>query len=167
MTEAYAFSTHTFERLWSWGTTEVGTDWEGIAFAHKAIIPTVFHVSNNKITKIEAKNLAETEEDWLPVYIVGGDNMAVGGSPYFLRRTNTLWTESNIKQIGTAVSLDSVRPGDLLFWESSTSPNGRSHIAVYVGNGLAVHGGFGGSAGNVVLSSMYMSGYPNPTAWRV
>ncbi|XPP27485.1 MAG: NlpC/P60 family protein [Leucobacter sp.] len=39
---------------------------------------------------------------------------------------------------GTVVSDGSYAPGDILIWPGQ-------HVAIYAGNGLAVHGGFGGS----------------------
>lgn len=58
---------------------------------------------------------------------------------------------------GTEVSLDSVAPGDILVWE------GR-HIAVYIGGGQAVHGGWSGNQTMVVNGISQPSVGGNPTA---
>jgi len=51
---------------------------------------------------------------------------------------------------------DDFRPGDLISWPG--------HIAVYIGDGKAVHGGWNG--GNVVVAGINLSkGYPS-SGWR-
>ncbi|MCL2628377.1 MAG: C40 family peptidase [Oscillospiraceae bacterium] len=153
--EDVALGYHTIEEMYSWIN-----DAENISKE----IETLFHSTNNVITDITPKNPEDADENWRPSF--GGGRNKIGSNPYFVRMTTYKWTEGNIKIIGTQIDLDSIRPGDYLFWEPGSGGTGRSHIAIYVGNGQAVHGGFG-KEGNVVLSSMYMSGYTTPTAWRV
>lgn len=50
---------------------------------------------------------------------------------------------------GTRVSVNALQPGDILMY-------GYSHVAIYAGNGQAVHGGYNGS--NTVLASANVSG---------
>lgn len=69
----------------------------------------------------------------------------------------------NFLQIATQVSLNNLQPGDLLYYANNGS--GISHIAVYVGNGQAVHGGYGGA--HVVLASMYLPNASIPIGLRV
>ena len=69
----------------------------------------------------------------------------------------------NFLQIAASVSLSQLQPGDLLYYTNNGS--GISHIAVYVGNGQAVHGGYGGR--QVVLTSMYLPGASTPIGLRV
>ncbi|HEY3528678.1 MAG TPA: C40 family peptidase [Nocardioides sp.] len=38
----------------------------------------------------------------------------------------------------TPISRDSLRPGDLVFWGSSSSPSSIYHVALYVGNGMII-----------------------------
>jgi peptidoglycan DL-endopeptidase CwlO len=38
----------------------------------------------------------------------------------------------------TPISLSSLRPGDLVFWGSSSSPSSIYHVALYVGNGMII-----------------------------
>ncbi|GAB2563910.1 NlpC/P60 family protein [Leucobacter ruminantium] len=52
---------------------------------------------------------------------------------------------------GTIVTSGDYAPGDVLFWE------GR-HNAIYIGNGQAVHGGYGGD--QTVVASAYLDGPP-------
>ena len=52
---------------------------------------------------------------------------------------------------GVIVTDGAYAPGDILVW------SGR-HVAVYVGNGQAVHGGF---AGNTVVASAFIDGAPS------
>jgi cell wall-associated NlpC family hydrolase len=54
---------------------------------------------------------------------------------------------------GTVVTDGSYAPGDILIWPGA-------HVAIYAGNGLAVHGGFGGST---VLATAFgtFSGMPS------
>jgi cell wall-associated NlpC family hydrolase len=39
----------------------------------------------------------------------------------------------------TAISRSSLRPGDLVFWGSSSSPSSIYHVALYAGNGMIIH----------------------------
>jgi cell wall-associated NlpC family hydrolase len=47
-------------------------------------------------------------------------------------------------RLGPVVPLSEAQPGDLLYYVNGagTSVAGLAHIAVYIGNGKAVHGGF-------------------------
>lgn len=56
--------------------------------------------------------------------------------------------------LGTTVSADQAVPGDLVYYQYSTY--GVAHIAVYAGNGQAVHGGWLGN--QTVLNSVYLPG---------
>ncbi|HEX4685227.1 MAG TPA: C40 family peptidase, partial [Nocardioides sp.] len=38
----------------------------------------------------------------------------------------------------TPISPSSLRPGDLVFWGSSSSPSSIYHVALYVGNGMII-----------------------------
>ncbi|UOR00844.1 NlpC/P60 family protein [Leucobacter allii] len=53
---------------------------------------------------------------------------------------------------GTLVTSGDYAPGDVLVW------SGR-HVAVYIGNGQAVHGGYGGN--QTVIASAFLDGAPN------
>lgn len=53
---------------------------------------------------------------------------------------------------GTLVSSGDYAPGDVLIW------SGR-HVAVYIGNGQAVHGGYGGN--QTVIAGAYIDGHPS------
>lgn len=53
---------------------------------------------------------------------------------------------------GSLVTSGGYAPGDILIWE------GR-HVAIYIGNGQAVHGGFGGNM--TVVASAFMDGTPS------
>lgn len=53
---------------------------------------------------------------------------------------------------GVIVTDGAYAPGDVLVW------SGR-HVAIYVGNGQAVHGGFGGN--NTVVASAFIDGAPS------
>jgi cell wall-associated NlpC family hydrolase len=68
--------------------------------------------------------------------------------------------------LGRQVSMAEAVPGDLLYYVNGagTSVAGLAHIAVYIGNGKAVHGGFNGN--ETVIWSVnvgYGAGTP-PTA---
>jgi cell wall-associated NlpC family hydrolase len=39
----------------------------------------------------------------------------------------------------TRVSIDDMRPGDLLFWSSNGQPSGIYHVAIYTGEGMRLH----------------------------
>ncbi len=59
-------------------------------------------------------------------------------------------------QMGTAISLDNIRPGDLVFF--NTSGNGVSHVGIYVGEGKFAHAS---SKRGVTVSSLNDSYYVN------
>ena len=40
---------------------------------------------------------------------------------------------------GTPISAGQLRPGDLAFWSSSSSPDGIFHVALYAGGGQIIH----------------------------
>ena len=40
---------------------------------------------------------------------------------------------------GKRISVDQLRPGDLVAWDTSSRNNGADHIAVYIGNGQIIH----------------------------
>ena len=42
-------------------------------------------------------------------------------------------------QQSTPISASALRPGDLVFWGSSSSPSSIYHVALYVGDGRIVH----------------------------
>ncbi len=59
----------------------------------------------------------------------------------------------------TPVSAGALRPGDLLFWGSSSSPSSIYHVALYVGGGQMIHAPRTGRP--VVEESMYSWTAPN------
>ncbi|MGN8131005.1 NlpC/P60 family protein [Paenarthrobacter sp. 22069] len=63
--------------------------------------------------------------------------------------------------LGETVPMSQAQPGDLLYY--ADGGGGMAHIAVYAGNGMAVHGGFNGND-TVVFSANVGSG---PVAIRV
>jgi cell wall-associated NlpC family hydrolase len=54
---------------------------------------------------------------------------------------------------GTPISADQLRPGDLVFWSTSSSPSGIHHVALYLGDGMIVHAPRTGRP--VTVESMY------------
>lgn len=59
----------------------------------------------------------------------------------------------------TPISMSSLRPGDLVFWGSSSSPSSIYHVALYVGNGMIIQAPRTGE--NVEEVSMYYWITPN------
>ncbi len=54
---------------------------------------------------------------------------------------------------GTPISASQLRPGDLVFWSSTSSPSGIHHVALYLGDGMIVHAPRTGRP--VAVESMY------------
>jgi cell wall-associated NlpC family hydrolase len=54
---------------------------------------------------------------------------------------------------GTPITADQLRPGDLVFWSTSSSPSGIHHVALYLGDGMIVHAPRTGR--DVSIESMY------------
>ncbi|WP_309126299.1 NlpC/P60 family protein [Kocuria sp.] len=65
------------------------------------------------------------------------------------------WPASYLK-LGTQVSAAQARPGDLVYYANGGM--GAAHIAVYIGGGKAVHGGWNG--GTTAVSSVYVGSGP-------
>lgn len=42
-------------------------------------------------------------------------------------------------QAGARISLDQLKPGDMVAWDNSSRNNGADHIALYIGNGQVLH----------------------------
>ncbi len=59
----------------------------------------------------------------------------------------------------TPISSRSLRPGDLVFWGSSSSPSSIYHVALYVGHGMIIQAPRTGE--NVEEVSMYYWITPN------
>ncbi|HEU4513509.1 MAG TPA: C40 family peptidase [Nocardioidaceae bacterium] len=60
---------------------------------------------------------------------------------------------------GTPISSSDLRPGDLVFWGTSSSPDSIHHVAMYIGNGQIVHAPRTGRP--VSVDSMYYWTPPN------
>ncbi|HEV7167308.1 MAG TPA: NlpC/P60 family protein [Micrococcaceae bacterium] len=58
--------------------------------------------------------------------------------------------------LGRTVSAAEAQPGDLIYYDNAGA--GVPHIAVYIGNGQAIHGGFNG--GNTQIASAYLGSGP-------
>ena len=59
----------------------------------------------------------------------------------------------------TPISVGELRPGDLLFWGTTSSPSSIYHVALYIGDGMMVHAPRTGRP--VVIESMYYWIAPN------
>ena len=53
----------------------------------------------------------------------------------------------------TPISAAQLRPGDLVFWSSSSNPSSIFHVALYLGDGMIIHAPRTGRP--VVIDSMY------------
>lgn len=62
-------------------------------------------------------------------------------------------------QAGTPISASSLRPGDLVFWGSSSTPSSIHHVAMYIGGGQIIHAARTGRP--VSIDSMYYWIPPN------
>ena len=54
---------------------------------------------------------------------------------------------------GTPITAGQLQPGDLVFWSSSSAPQGIHHVALYIGDGRIVHAPRTGRP--VAVESMY------------
>lgn len=62
-------------------------------------------------------------------------------------------------QIGRPVSAAQARPGDLVYYVNGAGPGSLAHIAIYIGNGQAVHGGWNGN--QTIVFSVNVGSGPN------
>ncbi len=83
---------------------------------------------------------------------------ACGGNPNALQE---VWGINVVKHFGTPVGSPS--PGDVLFYDNGGT--GGKHVAIYIGNGQAVHGGWKGNS--VVINSINVPGASSPRAYRM
>ncbi len=84
---------------------------------------------------------------------------------YYYCEDKSYISAANIKLMGKEVPLSSIQPGDFLFYENGGT--GSNHIAIYIGNNQAIHGGWG-SKREVVISGINIGkNASTPTAWRV
>jgi cell wall-associated NlpC family hydrolase len=97
-------------------------------------------------------------------YISGASNPNRGfdcsGLVYFLLRQrgyNPPRTAASLTSVGTSVSKNNLKPGDIVFF-ANTYKRGVSHVGVYIGNGKFVHAANSGSGVKTdSLSSSYYS----------
>jgi hypothetical protein len=157
--EATAYSTQTFE----WNLHLALYDVQG-NYTGYTNVDLIITASNNTVTKIEPKNAVD------PAYIndLNRDIGKMMGREVYYRSTRCTAQKSGIQYVATQVSLGSLQPGDILYWDPW---NGRAqHWAVYIGNGQSVHGGWD-SQGSVVIagttSGVFPPERPAPTAWRM
>ncbi len=68
-------------------------------------------------------------------------------------------TAQGLARVGKAVRFKDLRPGDLVFWGSSSSPESIHHVAMYIGGGQIIHAPRTGRP--VVVESMYYWIPPN------
>lgn len=106
---------------------------------------------------------------------VGGKDICSGVAEYAIRAIGkTAWitevtpmegggemtmstlSPENFLKIGTPIALSSVHPGDIVYY--ADGGYGSSHVAVYIGNGMCVHGGWGSSQDIVIYSMNVGSG---------
>jgi cell wall-associated NlpC family hydrolase len=64
-------------------------------------------------------------------------------------------------RMGKRISLDKLKPGELVFWDNSARNNGADHVAIYLGNGKIIEAPRPGRS--VQISSMY----DQANAWGV
>lgn len=63
------------------------------------------------------------------------------------------------KSLGRIVSAAEAQPGDLVYYPQNGNPAPyNQHVAVYVGNGMAVHGGWGPTGMGTTVFSVYIGG---------
>ena len=93
------------------------------------------------------------------------NNTYLLGKQYYYCDDKSYIKPANIKLIAKEVPLSSIQPGDFLFYNDGGK--GSNHIAVYIGNNQAVHGGWE-SKREVVIKGVKIGGKAStPTAWRV
>ena len=124
----------------------------------------VYYYKNNKVYKIEQYKITPLSNGGksygFDKEIVNSD---IGKTVYKKDKAGGYADTYNIKKVGKKVSLKDIKPGDILYYENNG--HGSSHVAVYIGNGKAVHGGW--TNYEVVVASMYLSKGTTPEVYRV
>ncbi len=122
-----------------------------------------YYSVNNKIYRVTIKTCKNGECDERDDTSDIGQYY-IGYKPFHDGKT-FYWTEANIQKIGTQIPISEAQPGDFIFWENGGL--GYTHIAFYLGNNQAVHGGWGDKR-EVVIAGIYVDKRSStPTAWRV
>ena len=118
---------------------------------------TKTYAVNNQIYKEEMYK----DGEWIEAHLTSDRTL-------FKKKTFTSGQKSlnteNVSKIATQVPLSNIQPGDILHY--SNNGKGQKHVAIYIGNDEAIHGGYG-SNNSVVRISAYPSYASTPTAWRV
>ena len=150
----YIFSNHTH----SYDTTI--TRYKGDSTTGEKVNVTVtFYINNNILQDVKTTGCNWISNNQCP----SGYTDAIGKEFYVLMKSSTI-TEDSIKFNATKVSLNKIQPGDILVYDDGG--NGIGHIAVYIGNEKAVHGGWGEKL-DVVIATMYPSSASTPKVYRV
>lgn len=144
-----AYSNHSFEI-----TNRSTSDGKYIGYAN-----------NNILNKVEFCNRDGTSctdvSDGWDFY-----GKVIGGEVY---EEQTLWSHlspANIFKYATEIDISSAQPGDVIYYNNGGGATGEDHVAIYIGNGQAVHGGVY-STMNVMIMSIYVNGASNPRAFRL
>ena len=74
---------------------------------------------------------------------------------------------ADYQSLGTIVSQSQAQPGDIIYYQSNGF--GSSHVALYIGNGQAVHGGWNGMGTSVFSVNLPTGSAPifiSPSAYN-
>ena len=123
------------------------------------------YANNNILTKVEFCNhdgtsCTDVSDGW-DFY-----GKVIGGEVYEERTFWSYLSPANIFKYGTEIDISAVQPGDVIYYNNGGSSAGVDHVAIYIGNGQAVHGGVYDSM-NVMIMSIYVNGASNPRAFRL
>lgn len=100
--------------------------------------------ATKKLTDFTTTELRTTSSKYLGVgYVYGGTTTAGFDCSGFVRKVYSDFgvelprTARDMYEVGEPVKIGEIRPGDLLFY--NTSGSGISHVAIYYGNGQMIH----------------------------
>ena len=140
------------------GTTDTSGTSEGTSSQNSTAPVTPITSTNNAVANAALGRVGQSLAcDQLVTYALMDAGMIAGGEQWI----NYIGVYY-FPELSTAVSASSAQAGDIIYYDNGGT--GSAHVAIYLGNGQAVHGGYLGL--NVEVQSVNIPGASTPRYYR-